>query len=538
MPDDEGGSDPHSARPRPGRGQGRSTAGRGNRRRAGAAGGSTAGRGHSGRRRLLWRITGWLSVVVVVALTTGALVGYGTYRTVWDSIGRFTIAGLGKRPPAYNDALNILVFGTDSRAGLDRHQQIELHVGPSQGEQDTDTVMIVHILPGRKGAIVVSIPRDTQVPYYGCPAGPGVHGQQQNLSATEQINAVFAAGGPSCLWKTVEQQTGIRIDHAIELDFTGFVKIINDIGGVNVCVSQPVSDSVSGLRLKRGVNHIGGVEALKYWRTREGIGMGDDPERIERDQFLMASVLQGVTHDGLLGDPAKLVSVLHDAAGAMTMDEGMTPADLLQIGESMRGLSTGAVQFITSPWIPDPGNANWVDFEQPQASQLFSAIAQDKQLPKPVPARKAGGNPGTTLVKTAQPSTVRVEVLNGNGIGGEASTVAASLTGRGFKVVGTTDAPSFSYAGSVIEYASAADLPAADTLKAQLTSVTLRRDASLAPGAVDLIVGSSYTGLKPPAVAAAASQQSVSHLSKKYSGITGSTPVCRDQAAFAGPLGY
>ncbi len=471
----------------------------------------------------------------MIVLTATALAVYGEYRTVWDSIGRFTIADLGKRPPVYNNAMNILVFGTDSRAGLTRRQQIELHVGPSQGEQDTDTVMIVHILPGRKGAIVLSIPRDTQVPYYGCPAGHGIAGQQQNLGADEQINAVFSAGGASCLWKTVEQQTGIRIDHAIELNFTGFVSIINDIGGVSVCVPRPVYDSVSGLRLKRGVNHIGGVEALKYWRTREGIGMGDDPERIQRDQFLMASVLQGVTHDGLLGDPAKLVSVLHDAASAMTMDDGMTPSDLLQIGQSMRGLSTGAVQFITSPWTPDPANANWVDFAQPQASQLFSAVAQDKRLPKAAPKDKSGTHPGTALVKTAQPSTVRVEVMNGNGVSNEASTVAASLTSRGFNVVGTGDAPSFSYTRSVIEYASAADLPAADSLKARLSSVTLEHDASLTPGTVDLIVGSTYAGLRSRAVA---TPQSVSHLSTKYSGITGSTPVCSDRAAFAGPLGY
>jgi LCP family protein required for cell wall assembly len=494
-------------------------------------------RRRAGRRRprsLLKRITGWVSVVTVVVLTVAALAAYAEYRNVWDSIHRFAVTDLGKRPPVYNNALNILVFGTDSRAGLDRQQQIQLHVGPSQGEQDTDTVMIVHILPGRKGVIVLSIPRDTQVPYYPCPSGPGYPGQQQDLEATQQINAVFSHGGASCLWKTVEQQTGIRIDHAIELNFTGFVKIINDIGGVNICVNKPVYDTVSGLRLKAGNHHIGGVEALKYWRTREGIGMGDDPERIQRDQFLMASVLQGVTHDGLLGDPAKLVSVLHDVAGAMTMDDGMTPSDLLQIGQSMRGLSTGAVQFITAPWVQDPSNISWVDFEQPQADQLFAAVAQDKRLPKPAPKTKTKGGPGTALVKTAQPSTVKVQVLNGSGVSGQATTVGTSLTSRGFNVVGTGDAPAFGYTRSVVEYATAADRPAALAVKAEVPSSVLHKDASLTPGTVELIVGSSYTALLPQV----ASQQSVAGLSRKYSGITGNTSVCKDQAAFAGPLGY
>jgi LCP family protein required for cell wall assembly len=488
----------------------------------------------------------WLSVFVVVVLTAGALVGYWEYRHLWDGISRFTVTDLGKRPPVYNDAMNILVFGTDSRAGLSLHQQIRLHVGRSQGEQNTDTIMIVHILPGRKGAIVISIPRDTQVPYYACPAGKGIPGQQLDLTSTERINAVLAAGGPSCLWKTVEQQTGIRIDHAIELNFLGFVKVINDLGGVNVCASRKVYDSVSGLYLKKGINHIGGVEALKYWRTREGIGLGDDPQRIQRDQFLMAAVLQGVKRSGLLSDPAKLVRVLGDIAGSITMDDGMTLSDLLSIGESLHGLPPGSVQFITSPWNPDPANANLVDFAQPQAGELFSAISHDQTLPKAALRRggkiisktkgkgKNGKPPGTVLVKSAQPSSVKVEVLNGSGVSGLAGSVSTRLASRGFDVVGNGDAASFGYTNSVIEYASAADRPAAETLKAQLSSVTLQLDPSLTPGTVDLIVGSSFTALKPQAP----KHQSVNNLSHKYSGITGGTSVCKDQNAFAGPLGY
>lgn len=483
---------------------------------------------------------------MVVVLTAGALVGYWEYRHLWDGIGRFTISDLGKRPPVYNDAMNILVFGSDSRAGLSLHQQIRLHVGRQDGENNTDTIMVVHILPGRKGAIVVSLPRDMQVPYYSCPAGKGMPGQTLDMAATERVNAVFAAGGASCLWKTVEQQTGIRIDHAIELDFAGFVKIINDLGGVNVCVDRRIYDSVSGLFLRKGVNHIAGVEALKYWRTREGLGLGDDPQRIQRDQFLMAAMLQGVEHDGLLSDPAKLVRVLGDIAGSMTMDDGMTVSDLLSIGESLRGLPPGSVQFITAPWVPDPGNPNVVDFARPEASELFSAIAHDQTLSKSAlrhltkgkskPKGKSTGGkaPGTVLVKSAQPSSVKVEVLNGSGVSGLAASVGTRLTSRGFDVVGTGDAPSFSYTTSVIEYASAADKPAAQTLKAQLNSVTMQLDPSLAPGVVDLIVGSGFTALKPPAP----KHQSVTDLSHKYSGITGNTSVCKDQNAFSGPLGY
>ncbi len=499
------------------------------------------------------RITGWASVFVVVVLTAGSLYAYGQYRSVYDSIHRVTITGLGShRPPVYSTtSLNILVFGTDSRAGLSRHEQVKLHVGPSQGEQNTDTILLVHISPGRHAVTVVSFPRDTQVPYYSCAPGPHEPGQQQDLTATERINAVLAAGGVSCLWKTVEQQTGIRINHFIELHFTGFVKIINDVGGVNVCVNRPVYDSTSGLRLHKGENHIDGVAALKFWRTREGLGYGDDPQRIQRDQFLMASLLQGIKRDGLLGNPGRTWSVIKDVAGAMTTDTGMTASDLLHIAESMRGLSTGSVQFITAPFFLDPANTNLVEFQQPQAGELFTAIAHDRTVPKSVRkgryGKGAAGAAGTALAhKTVSPSAVNVEVLNGSGVGGQAAQVASDLASRGFRVLGTGDAPTFGYAESVVQYGSRAQLPAARTLLAQVGSARLQRSASVTAGTVSLIIGTTFTALTPqPSASASASaspspsaSQSVSSLGKKYHGITGSASVCKDQSAFSGPLGY
>lgn len=302
------------------------------------------------------RVTGWVSVIAVCLVTAAALGAYYQYRSVWDSISRVVVTGLGKRPPVYNKALNVLVFGSDNRAALTRHQQVALHVG-HVAENSTDTIMVVHISPGRHGVTVISIPRDTQVPVYGC-ASQGTHqpGQQQSLSVTESINGLLAIGGPSCLWKTVEHQTGIRIDHFIELNLTGFVKVVNDIGGVNVCVPFAVHDPVSGLHLRAGRSHIFGVAALKFWRTREDIGTGSDLQRIQRDQHFMASLMQGVKHSGLLTSPARLVSVVRDVASAMTTDAGLTLPDLLSIASSLRGLSTGSVQFITAPNIPDPAD--------------------------------------------------------------------------------------------------------------------------------------------------------------------------------------
>ena len=211
---------------------------------------------------------------------------------------------------------------------------------------------------------------------------------------------------------------------------------------------------------------------------------------------MSAQVVKGVLHSGLLSNPIRLVSVITDAAASMTTDTGMTVSDLMQIGESFRNLSSQNVQFITVPNEPWTQNPNRVQFLQPQASQVFAAIARDQTVPKvsttPVPSASGGAQ-----VLTTSPANVKVEVLNGSGVSHIASEAAAGLTSRGFDVTGTGDAPSFAYTNSVIEYSSAADMAAVNTLKKELTNVTSLRVASLTPGTVDLILGSDFTGLAP-----------------------------------------
>jgi LCP family protein required for cell wall assembly len=249
----------------------------------------------------------------------------------------------------------------------------------------------LHVSPGHRGATVISIPRDSMVASLACPAaGPGAPGQQAAPGQPERINATFANGGPGCLWKTVEQETGIHIDHFIELTFTGFERVINDIGGVSICLPEPVDDRDSGLRLAAGLHHVGGAEALAFWRERH-IGTGSDLQRIQRDQYLMASLLQGIAHSDILGSPARIYSVVVDAAGAMTTDTGLDLGTLVRIGESLRGLSTNAVQFVQVPEIPYPGDPQAeVMFEQPQARELFRAVSYDQTPPGPAHAAQAG----------------------------------------------------------------------------------------------------------------------------------------------------
>ncbi len=347
-------------------------------------------------RRLILR---WTSVAVVAVVSGALLTAYVKYREVYDSIHRVTVTDLGKRPPVYGtSATNILVFGSDSRAGLDHHQQVLLHTGSDTGN-NTDTIIVVHISPGRHLVTVMSIPRDTMVPYYECASGSGYPGQQADPNAYERINALLAAGGPSCLWKTIEQQTGIRIDHFVEIGMAGFVGVINEIGVINVCAPFNVNDPVSGLVLPAGGHHINGVTALAFWRTREDIGYGSDLQRIQRDQFMSAQVVKGVMASGLLRNPVKLLGVLSTVAPSLTTDSGMSLTDLLHIGESLRGLPGKDVQFVTTPNQPFPGNPATVEFAQPQADAMFSAVAHDMAIPR---AAKSPARSSATATATAR----------------------------------------------------------------------------------------------------------------------------------------
>ena len=497
----------------------------------------------------------WVAVAVVVVVAGGTLGAYLKYRAVYDSITRVTVpsTALGHRPPVYSTTSeNILVYGDDTRAGLTPHQQFVLHAGHDQ-TNNTDTIMLVHISPGHHGVTAVSIPRDTMVPVYECPSGPGYTGQQANPAGAVQVNSLLQIGGPTCLWKTVEQLTGVRINHFIGIGLLGFVKVVNDLGGVNVCVPFNVNDTVSGLNLKSGEQHITGVQALAFWRTREDLGDGSDLQRIQRDQFMSAQVVKGVLHSGLLSNPIRLLRVVSDAAASMTTDAGMTVSDLVQIGQSFRNLSGQNVQFITMPNEQWTGNANRVQPRQPQAGQVFGAIARDMTVPK-VSTTPGASSTGGAQVLTTSPGNVKVQVLNGSGVMRVASQAAAGLTSRGFNVTGTGDAPNFAYTKSVIEYSTAADMPAVNTLMKQLTNVTSLQVPSLTPGTVDLILGSDFTGLaaqSPQAAtsatgspqassgarpSASASASGIASLAQSNGGITAAAACTADSSAFSGTL--
>jgi LCP family protein required for cell wall assembly len=496
-------------------------------------GGPTVEMGRRGPRTgprpsLKMRILGWGSIALTCALVLTSLYAYSIYRNDVNSIHQIKITDLGKRPPQYTNALNILLIGSDTRKGKNKKFGRTL----VDGGQRSDTIILLHISPGRKGAVVVSFPRDTMVPTLACAShGPSTPGQVEDTTALERINATFANGGPSCLYKTVEQETGIRIGYFVEMDFIGFEHVVNDIGGVDVCLPFAVNNAKSGLHLKAGKHHVGGKEALAFWRTREDIGEGSDIQRITRDQYLMASLVQGVEKSDILGSVPRVLSVVKDVASAMTTNMDLN--SMTSILGSVHNLATGNIQFIQVPtgaYAPDPAA---VEFSQPAADNLFSAIAHDRTLP----STKKKPPAGTPVLATADPSEVNVQVLNGSGASGVAATTGAALTSRGFNVLGTGDASAFDYTQSVIEYASASEKPQVRALRKQLNDVTVKVNPSLEAGTVELILGQSYTGTLSDSGGdtSTTGKKGVDGLSKTYNGIKGNAACRSDTGAFAGP---
>ena len=486
-----------------------------------------------------------MSVVTTIVLVAASLATYVAYRDVVDGIKHEDVSNLlGKsRPPQYTSALNILVIGSDSRVGTDGQ------FGSTQAIQGarSDTMMLLHILPNHKGAVVISFPRDSLVPVIGCSAdGQGDKGQTAVAGQHEMLNATYAAGGAACLWKTLESTTGIYINHFVEINFSGFTSVVNDLGGVNVCLPEAIKDPASGLNLTAGEHHVSGAQALAFVRERH-VGLGSDLQRIQRQQFFMAALLQQIDSNQVLANVPKVFAIARDVAKTLTTDSGLSVDDMRSIATSMQGLSTKGVQFTQVPVVQDPTDANRVLWEQPQSSQLFGEIAHDQTVPAKAKA-KAAATPTAPASPSASgpavsPASVQVNVLNATGTGGLAAKAASSLTQSHFTVVGTGNAVAPS-STTIIQYSSATEAAAARALAAVVPNAQVQpvsASSGVASDAVDLILGSDYTGLKgatasaSPSPSASSSSSSINNVTKTYGGISGNANICSDKGAFSGP---
>jgi LCP family protein required for cell wall assembly len=526
-PADDTGEWDASGRSRRGRGQSdpwEQSGWAGGRRAAGSGGPA------SRTRRILGRhpVVSVLAILATLTITFVSLTAYAAYRNVYDSIHHVTVTSgeLGKRPPKLDGSQNILIIGSDSRSGT--------HGKYGRGIQGSrsDTSMLLHIPPTHTGAIVISFPRDTMVPIYSCQGdGQGHPGQQAQPGGVEQLNWTFSNGGAACLWRTLEQVTRIHIDHFVQVDFSGFKSIVNDVGGVPVCLPFAIRDPASKLNLPAGKSVVHGDQALAFVRERH-IGLGSDLQRINRQQIFLASLAQKIKQSSSLSDPTKLYNMVHDIASALTTDSGLSLTDMYAIANSLKGLSTKALQFIMAPVVPYPANpASQVEFSQPSADRLFRAIARDNHILKT--ARRAA-HAQTQPLPTVKPGKVQLQVLNGTNVAGLAATTASQLTARGFNVAGTGNATGAA-SSTVIEYASAAQLPQVNTLQEEIPGAQIKQVPSLKGSTLSLVLGNGFKGVGPKSATKRAKSTSAAALSKNYGGVNGAANICKQSAAFSGP---
>ncbi|MEU5313081.1 LCP family protein [Streptomyces sp. NPDC021562] len=279
-----------------------------------------------------------------------------------------TAAASAAASPLPTGSVNILVLGSDSRSGKENEK---LGGGSSSGAR-SDTAMVVHVDAGRTSATVVSIPRDTLVTRPSCPLPSG---GSTALAHDSMFNSAYSVGGAVCAVKTVESITGVRMDHYLEIDFSGFAKLVDALGGVTVTTGQDIDDDDSHLHLRKGTHHLDGRTALALARTRHGIGDGSDLGRIGLQQKLVKALLDRMASISLLGDPARLYEVADAVTASLTTDTGLDSlTELMRLGQSLKGLTSQNVRTVMMPVVTAPSDPNRVIAKEPAASELWKSL--------------------------------------------------------------------------------------------------------------------------------------------------------------------
>ncbi|MEU3521924.1 LCP family protein [Streptomyces sp. NPDC006654] len=352
---------------------------------AGRGGGRGRRRGRTGKRR-----TGrWILLSLAVLVLAGAGTAYWLYSGIDGNIKGVDInRSIGDDRPEKlpTSGQNVLILGSDSRAGANA----KLDDAKVSGAR-SDTALVMHIPEGRKQAVAVSIPRDTLVTRPECTKADGT---QVASAKRVMFNSIYSQVGPACVVKTVEQMSGVRMDHYVEVDFAGFKGLVDAIGGVTVTVDQDIHDSSSGLNITKGTHRLNGTQALQFVRTRHGIGDGSDLGRIGLQQQFMIALLSEIQKQDLLGSPVKAYKIADKLTAALTTDSELASlTKLAEFGRSLNGVSPSTMETIMLPVAYDKIDPNRVVAAEPQAATLWKAIRTDSAIPESAKKSPAtGGN--------------------------------------------------------------------------------------------------------------------------------------------------
>ncbi|AOP50886.1 LCP family protein [Streptomyces lydicus] len=433
------------------------------------------------------RIVAWTGGVLGVLLLATAGVGAWVYQHLDGNIHGADIGIDGKRPVNLSPgSKNILVVGSDSRAGANAKY------GKGLTTMQSDTLMVLHIAANHEWATAVSFPRDSWVKIPACSRGDGSKSTPHHF----KINEAFSIGGDTgkinkaaaCTIKTVEQNTGLRIDHFTSVDFQGFKGMVNALGGIEVCPKHAIHDKKAHLDMDAGCQNVQDEKALGYVRTRYSVGDGSDLGRIGRQQEFMKAL--GKKAQEKLTSPGELYDFLDSATKSITTDTelaGLKP--LYDLASTVKDIPSDRLTFLTVPNyyrqadVPtDKANVVW---QYPQATELFSDLAHDREI------GAAGKKKFAEAAKSPVTAhSVQVRVLNGTGTPGQAAAAAEELRKLGFNVIGTGNAPATDK--STVTYPAALKTQS-EVLTGHLRGIKATESTSATPGAVTLTIGPDFS---------------------------------------------
>lgn len=424
-----------------------------------------------------------VGIVLSAAILAASGIGYATATEVTSQIKHVDVFSLVKNRPTSDGGQNILLVGSDDRAGLSPKERRKLHVGQGDYGSHAEPIMIVHVADdGSVG--VVSIPRDSlaEIPTYVTSSGSTIAAHKG------KINSAFGIGGAGLTVSAIEQTTGVHIDHYAQVDFLGFVNMVNALGGVPVCFKKAVTDEKAGLKLPAGTTVLDGKQALAYVRARYIDGTSDYG-RMKRQQTFIGSVFNQVMSPAVLLNPARLMSFMNGAAASVTTDTGFNQEAIWKLMAQLRGLSPSSLTFTTVPTTSQQvaGVGDVEVFDQPKSDEIFDRLNSGQRV-----IDKSQAAPAADTVEVA-PRAISVRIYNGSSISGLGAKASKEMREAGYDVVGAPENWQGGSPQTVIEYDPSYDT-SLKTLEAAFPGVQVREVEGLGK-TFRLIVGPEYSGV-------------------------------------------
>ncbi|WSB49475.1 LCP family protein [Streptomyces cellulosae] len=388
----------------------------------------------SGRRKALM----WTGGVMGLALVGGSAFAYYWWDRLGGNIDTVDIGDVGSATVLGDGPANILVIGNDVRTG----EGNEAYGNRDNVTGHADTTLLFHVAGDRSNATVVSIPRDlmTEIPDCETRQSDGTTKTIPGSDGTTRFNESYGVEGrdPGCTMRTVEQLTGLDVDHFMMFDFNAVKTLSTAVGGVEVCLEEPLKDTSGGtkLDLPEGRSTIQGEEALSFLRNRHGLKNESDLDRIGMQQKFVASMMRRLKED-TLSSPSKLLDVADAATKSLTVDKGIgSPAKLLTLAKELGKIDLKNITLMTLPVVDNPDEPKPVTVvpDPVKAPQVFSMLQDDVSFTEVKKQQKKAKDKQAALLKgaRAEASAVRVDVFNGGGPQGAAGdTVTWLQTSQG-----------------------------------------------------------------------------------------------------------